>query len=93
MSSVERSTCFLSHFTGSHDLTNCTKVVQYSRQDQIPQEAPHEIAEKKPPPEWPAEGAIEFKEVVMRYRPGLPFVLKGLSMQIKGGEKIGVVGR
>lgn len=29
----------------------------------------------------------------MRYRPGLPFVLKGLSMSVKGGEKIGVVGR
>ncbi|KAI0710130.1 P-loop containing nucleoside triphosphate hydrolase protein [Earliella scabrosa] len=74
-------------------MSSVERIVQYSRQDQIPQEAPHEIAEKKPPSEWPAEGAIEFKEVVMRYRPGLPFVLKGLSMQINGGEKIGVVGR
>jgi len=29
----------------------------------------------------------------LRYREGLPFVLKGLSLSIKGGEKIGVVGR
>ena len=68
-------------------------VVEYSRQDKIPQEAPHEIAERKPPADWPAEGAVEFKDVVMRYRPGLPLVLKGLSMHINGGEKIGVVGR
>ena len=29
----------------------------------------------------------------MSYRPGLPAVLQGLSMRIKGGEKIGIVGR
>ncbi|KAI0833290.1 ABC protein [Trametes gibbosa] len=68
-------------------------VVEYSREDKIPQEAPHEIATEKPPPEWPTKGAVEFKEVVMRYREGLPLVLKGLSMQVNGGEKIGVVGR
>lgn len=68
-------------------------MVQYSRGDQIEQEAPHEIEDKKPPPEWPANGTIEFKDIVMRYRPGLPYVLKGLSLNIRGGEKIGVVGR
>ncbi|KAI0370390.1 ABC protein [Pilatotrama ljubarskyi] len=74
-------------------MSSVERIVQYSREDQIPQEAPHEIPENKPPPEWPAHGAIEFKDVVMRYRPGLPSVLKGLSMQVNGGEKIGVVGR
>ena len=68
-------------------------VLQYSKNDVIPQEAPHEIPDQKPPPDWPAKGAINFNQVVMQYRPGLPFVLKGLSMQIDGGEKIGVVGR
>ncbi|KAH8099948.1 ABC protein [Cristinia sonorae] len=68
-------------------------LVQYSRGDLTEQEAPHELPERKPAPEWPAKGALDFKDVVMRYRPGLPFVLKGLSMYINGGEKIGVVGR
>lgn len=68
-------------------------LVQYSRGDMTDQEAPHEIPERKPAPEWPANGSLEFKDVVMRYREGLPFVLKGLSMSIRGGEKIGVVGR
>ncbi|KAI0956120.1 hypothetical protein AcV7_006609 [Taiwanofungus camphoratus] len=74
-------------------MSSVERVVQYSRGGQIIQEAPHEIQAHKPPTEWPARGAIEFKDVVMRYRPGLPFVLKGLSMSVKGGEKIGVVGR
>lgn len=68
-------------------------VVHYSRGDRIDQEAPHEIPDKKPTPEWPTHGAISFKEVSMTYRPGLPNVLHGVSMDIKGGEKIGVVGR
>ena len=28
---------------------------------------------------WPRSGRIEFVNVSMRYRPGLPLVLKGLS--------------
>ena len=68
-------------------------VTHYSHGDNIAQEAPHEIPDKKPPPEWPQSGAVEFKNIVMQYRPGLPCVLKGLSLSIQGGDKIGVVGR
>ncbi|THG96760.1 hypothetical protein EW026_g5132 [Hermanssonia centrifuga] len=46
-----------------------------------------------PPPSWPVIGAVEFKDVDLAYRPGLPLVLKGVSFEIKGGEKVGVVGR
>ncbi|KAI8873555.1 P-loop containing nucleoside triphosphate hydrolase protein [Ramicandelaber brevisporus] len=41
----------------------------------------------------PTSGAIEFSNVEMRYRPGLPLVLKSLSLSIKAGERIGIVGR
>ncbi|EED80008.1 predicted protein [Postia placenta Mad-698-R] len=74
-------------------MSSVERVLEYSRGDRIDQEAPHEIKDHKPVAEWPDRGAIEFNNVVMRYRPGLPFVLKGLSLSIKGGEKIGVVGR
>lgn len=74
-------------------MSSVERVLEYSRGDRIDQEAPHEIKNHKPVAEWPDRGAIEFNNVVMRYRPGLPFVLKGLSLSIKGGEKIGVVGR
>ena len=29
----------------------------------------------------------------MRYREGLPLVLKGVSLEISGGERVGIVGR
>eukprot|EP01012_Entosiphon_sulcatum_P039249 TRINITY_DN5158_c0_g1_i1.p1 TRINITY_DN5158_c0_g1~~TRINITY_DN5158_c0_g1_i1.p1 ORF type:complete len:1108 (-),score=272.71 TRINITY_DN5158_c0_g1_i1:253-3093(-) len=50
--------------------------------------------EQPPPPaNWPATGKIDFINVKLRYRPGLPLVLKGVSMQIAGGQRIGIVGR
>ncbi|KAI7932977.1 hypothetical protein MJO28_017890, partial [Puccinia striiformis f. sp. tritici] len=42
---------------------------------------------------WPSGGSIQFDSIVMSYRPGLPHVLKGLSIDVAAGEKIGVVGR
>jgi ATP-binding cassette subfamily C (CFTR/MRP) protein 1 len=44
-------------------------------------------------PKWPDKGEIVFNNVEMRYRHGLPLVLKGLSMHIHAGERLGVVGR
>lgn len=44
------------------------------------------------PVEWPTKGEIQIQSASMRYRDG-PLVLKDVSVSIKGGEKIGVVGR
>ena len=44
------------------------------------------------PGEFP-KGEIKFENVEMRYRPGLPLVLKGLSLIIPAGARVGVVGR
>ena len=41
-----------------------------------------------PPPSWPEHGAIAFRDVEMTYREGLPLVLKGVSFEIKPGEKV-----
>uniref|UniRef100_A0AC34GT39 Uncharacterized protein n=1 Tax=Panagrolaimus sp. ES5 TaxID=591445 RepID=A0AC34GT39_9BILA len=46
-----------------------------------------------PPLNWPLNGNIIFKDFSLRYRPSTPLVLKRLNLEIKGGEKIGVVGR
>jgi ABC-type multidrug transport system fused ATPase/permease subunit len=45
------------------------------------------------PTEWPTAGRIEIKDLELCYRPELPPVLKGISLDIKAGEKIGIVGR
>lgn len=46
-----------------------------------------------PSPNWPHNGNIELRELQVRYRSNTPLVLKGISLNIKAGEKIGVVGR
>ena len=60
---------------------------------EVAQDADYERPENKLPPEWPVQGAIEFEDVEMSYRPELPTVLKGLTMTVQGGEKVGIVGR
>lgn len=46
-----------------------------------------------PPEAWPTEGALVFEDVRLRYRPGLPPALDGLSLRVGAGERCGVVGR
>jgi ABC-type multidrug transport system fused ATPase/permease subunit len=53
------------------------RVMWYSDTTSLPQEAPHNLP-TQPSPTWPETGEIEFKNVIMSYRPGLPPVLKGL---------------
>lgn len=74
-----------------NDMNSVERLLHYS--NELEQEAAFEVPDKKPPAQWPQAGAIEFNDVKLRYRPGLPLVLHGLSMSVKGGEKIGVVGR
>lgn len=56
------------------------------------EEAPS-IVLPRPPPTWPHAGAIQTVQLVVRYRPDLPPVIKGLSFTVKPGEKIGICGR
>ena len=42
---------------------------------------------------WPSSGDISIKGLKVKYRPGLPEVLKGLTLTIKHGTKVGIVGR
>ena len=39
------------------------------------------------------QGNIKFEDVSFRYRPDLPLVLKNINLEIKPGEKLGIVGR
>ncbi|KZP33097.1 P-loop containing nucleoside triphosphate hydrolase protein [Athelia psychrophila] len=89
-SSVTRQTAQVGKY---NNMNSVERVVEYSRDGGLKQEKPHEIEDTKLPSVWPEHGAIEFKNIILSYRPGLPIVLKGVSVDIKGGEKIGVVGR
>ncbi|CAI6341615.1 unnamed protein product [Periconia digitata] len=57
----------------------------------LEEEAPIHMGEVRKT--WPEHGEITFNNVEMRYRDGLPLVLKGLTMHVAAGERIGVVGR
>ena len=46
-----------------------------------------------PPNDWPRLGSIQLNNVSLRYYPGAPTILKNLNFTIKGGEKVGIVGR
>ena len=71
---------------------NSAERIQYYAND-LDQEAAQEMPEANLDPAWPQQGAIDFDNVVLRYREGLPIVLKGITMQIAGGEKTAIVGR
>lgn len=56
----------------------------------IDTEAPLDIPDRKPRDSWPEKGEVVMKDVILRYRDGLPAVLKNLSLHIQGGERIGI---
>ncbi|KXT18138.1 hypothetical protein AC579_7720 [Pseudocercospora musae] len=69
---------------------NSTERIHYYGTE-LEEEAPLHLGHV--PASWPEHGAIDFENVQMRYRDGLPLVLKGLTMNVRAGERIGVVGR
>ncbi|KAH9147872.1 hypothetical protein AeRB84_008601, partial [Aphanomyces euteiches] len=46
-----------------------------------------------PQQQWPTVGRVVFDNVSFRYKPNDPLVLKNVSFDVQGGEKIGIVGR
>jgi len=42
---------------------------------------------------WPEAGSVIFEGAGLRYRPGLPLALQGLSFAVAPGQRVGVVGR
>ncbi|XP_017579160.1 canalicular multispecific organic anion transporter 2 isoform X1 [Pygocentrus nattereri] len=73
--------------------SNIVAVERVKEYSETPPEAPWEVEDKKPPGDWPSEGNVEFVDYSVRYRAGLDLVLRNISLKVKGGEKIGIVGR
>jgi len=44
------------------------------------------------PRAWPVHGAVSFQEVSFRYAPHTPLALRCFSVDVHGGEKVGVIG-
>ncbi|KAM9462878.1 ATP-binding cassette sub-family C member 3 isoform 1-T1 [Clarias gariepinus] len=73
--------------------SNIVAVERVKEYSETPPEAPWEVESKKPSPDWPPEGNVEFTNYSVRYREGLDLVLRKIYLRVKGGEKIGIVGR
>ncbi len=71
-------------------MNSVERVTEYEGQ---PEEAPATIPGAEPPRDWPPSGALRVRALVVRYRPDLQPVLRGLSFAVRGGEKVGVCGR
>uniref|UniRef100_A0A3Q2SNB0 ATP-binding cassette, sub-family C (CFTR/MRP), member 5 n=1 Tax=Fundulus heteroclitus TaxID=8078 RepID=A0A3Q2SNB0_FUNHE len=48
---------------------------------------------RAPPPDWPQQGELVFRDLEMRYQENLPLVLNRISCSIRPKEKIGIIGR
>ncbi|KAI9890027.1 MAG: hypothetical protein M1814_004543 [Vezdaea aestivalis] len=70
---------------------NATERLQYYG-TQLEGEAPATLPTALPPL-WPSSGRIELKGASLRYRAGLPLVLQDVSLSIRAGERLAIVGR
>jgi ATP-binding cassette subfamily C (CFTR/MRP) protein 1 len=71
-------------------MTGCQRIVEYkdAPTEDTMQEVRQPVADA-----WPAKGVLSLQKVQMRYRNGLPLALDGVSLSVKAGEKVGIVGR
>lgn len=70
-------------------MTSVERILEYT-------ELPHEadlVSTVRPPQSWPREGAIRFQRVCLQYPSSPKPSLMNINIDIKSGEKVGVVGR
>ncbi len=79
----------------ANSFNSLERVAEYQ---QMPREENEKVVARYtpnlPPAGWPsAQGRIVFDNVRLRYAEELPEVLRGVSFEVKSGEKIGIIGR
>ena len=73
--------------------TNIVGVERIKEYSEITQEAPWIYPDNRPEPKWPDSGKVEFTNYGLRYREGLELVVRDITATVRGGEKVGIVGR
>merc|ERR1719353_2831976 len=70
------------------DFNSVERILQYMKVDtEADEDTPPEVR-KGFPPAFPSKSTLEFRNYSMRYRDGLPLVLKNVSFTVADGEKI-----
>ncbi|TRM65424.1 hypothetical protein BD626DRAFT_454236 [Schizophyllum amplum] len=75
------------------DLNSVERVVEYL---DLPQEPPAVIEDHRPPAYWPSatsESLVSVEDLWIRYSPELPPVIQNVSFSLRGGERVGLLGR
>ncbi|NXN27692.1 MRP7 protein, partial [Nycticryphes semicollaris] len=87
-------TNLLSGLISSFTMTE-TMMVSVERTEEYTTDIPTEPQDKlvQVAADWPSQGLVEFQQVVLAYRAGLPNALDGVSFTVYPGEKVGIVGR
>ncbi|NXS45357.1 MRP7 protein, partial [Balaeniceps rex] len=87
-------TSLLSGLISSFTLTE-TMMVSVERTEEYTTDIPLESQDKlvQVAADWPSQGLVEFQQVVLAYRAGLPNALDGVNFTVYPGEKVGIVGR
>ncbi|XP_077538722.1 multidrug resistance-associated protein 1-like isoform X3 [Haemaphysalis longicornis] len=82
---------YLVRFTAEleNSLIAVERLHEYTR---TPTEAEWRVS-PAPSPEWPQDGAVQFVNFSVRYRPDLELVLKNINLEVHPSEKVGLVGR
>ncbi|KAL8824526.1 MAG: hypothetical protein Q9191_004997 [Dirinaria sp. TL-2023a] len=72
---------------------NMNSVERVKEYLEVDQEANAIISDSRPDGDWPQHGNIDFINYSTRYRADLKPVLKHVTFNVRGGERVGVVGR
>lgn len=78
---------------GSLIESNIVSIERIKEYIKVEPEAAWDIEQTNPSHQWPEKGVVKFEDYKVRYREGLDLVLKGISFEVTGSEKIGIVGR
>ncbi len=74
-------------------MTSIERLKYFARLPSETDESHHHFIDDSSLRHWPSHGEIEVENLHVRYADHLPTVLKGVSFKIKGGERVGIIGR
>ncbi|MCJ1350607.1 MAG: hypothetical protein MMC33_000588 [Icmadophila ericetorum] len=74
------------------NLNSVERIVEYT---EVEREAakPPKTASQYLPYNWPSQGVVRFHDYTTRYAPELEPTLKGISFDVRAGERVAIVGR
>ncbi|CAM9476059.1 unnamed protein product, partial [Hapterophycus canaliculatus] len=72
-------------------MNSVERILEYTKD--VPQEAAPVVQGHRPPPKWPAEGALTVKNLTVQYPSTDSPVIRGMSFDVEPRTRVGIVGR